>query len=174
VAAARLLGDKLLCCLLQFGYFNRSMFVDRDDFLKRLDDYLAAWPTDVPIAVEIRNKPWMGPALADCLRRHQAVWAIADQDWMPAPISAVKKWDTVTGPFGYVRIIGNRAEVEKLTQTFDHVVVDRSAQLRDDAQAISLISQRVPVLAFVNNHFAGHAPATIEELERILREIAGP
>jgi hypothetical protein len=30
--------------------------------------------------------------------------------------------------------------------------------------ANGLLSQRVPVLAFVNNHFAGYAPETIRQL----------
>jgi uncharacterized protein YecE (DUF72 family) len=41
IAAARLLGDKLLCAVLQFGYFNRSAFASQGEFLKRLEPYLA-------------------------------------------------------------------------------------------------------------------------------------
>jgi uncharacterized protein YecE (DUF72 family) len=44
LAAARLLGDKLLCCLLQFGYFNRGKFATLGAFLGRLKPFLAAWP----------------------------------------------------------------------------------------------------------------------------------
>jgi hypothetical protein len=33
-----------------------------------------------------------------------------------------------------------------------------------DAQAIRLLRQRVPVVAFVNNHFAGYAPEMVREL----------
>src|SRR5205823_6005512 len=36
LSAVRLLEDKLLCCVLQFGYFNRSAFGTLDAFLKRL------------------------------------------------------------------------------------------------------------------------------------------
>jgi uncharacterized protein YecE (DUF72 family) len=32
LSAVRLLEDKLLCCLLQFPYFNKSAFVMRDAF----------------------------------------------------------------------------------------------------------------------------------------------
>jgi len=32
-----------------------------------------------------------------------------------------------------------------------------------DAQAIALLRQRVPVLGFVNNHFAGYAPETVHK-----------
>jgi hypothetical protein len=33
-----------------------------------------------------------------------------------------------------------------------------------DAEAIGLLRQRVPVVAFVNNHFAGYAPETVRQL----------
>ena len=110
LSAARLLGDKLLCCCLQFAYFNRSKFSSLNAFLERLEPFLAAWPGDVPLAVEVRNKTWMTPALADCLRRHSAVWVLPDQAWMPSPLSLVQRadLDVVTGPFAYVRLLGGR------------------------------------------------------------------
>jgi uncharacterized protein YecE (DUF72 family) len=168
LAMARVLGDKLLCCLLQFGYFNRSAFSSLDRFLERLEPFLAAWPKDVPVAVEVRNKQWATSKFTDCLRRHGAAWALADQAWMPSPLQLVRTLDVVTGPFAYVRLMGHREEVEALTTTFDRVVIDRGEQIRADAEAIRLLSQRVPVLAFVNNHFAGHAPQTVRQLLQAL------
>jgi hypothetical protein len=79
-------------------------------------------------------------------------------------LKLVSDLDTVTGPFAYIRLLGDRAEVDKLTDTLDHTVIDRGDQIQADAQAIRLLSQRVPVLAFVNNHFAGYAPETIRQL----------
>jgi uncharacterized protein YecE (DUF72 family) len=49
LTAARVLGDKLLCCVLQFGYFNRGKFASLNAFLERLEPFLAAWPADVPV-----------------------------------------------------------------------------------------------------------------------------
>jgi uncharacterized protein YecE (DUF72 family) len=164
LTAARVLENKLTCCLLQFGYFNRSAFASLDDFLARLDPFLATWPRDVPLAVEIRNKNWMVPKFLDMLRAHQAAWALADQAWVPSPLSLVKKCDVITGPLAYVRLLGDREEVDKLTQTLDHTVIDRGRQIRDDAFAIRTLSERVPVLGFVNNHFAGYAPDTVRRL----------
>jgi hypothetical protein len=104
-----------------------------------------------------------GGKLADCLRSHGAVWALADQALVPSPQSLVKKLDVVTGPFGYVRLLGDRAEVDKLTKSLGHTVIDRSDQIAADAEAIPLLSGRVPEVAFVNSHFAGYAPATVAE-----------
>ena len=164
LAAARLLGDKLLCCCLQFGYFNRGKFAALGAFLDRLDSFLAAWPADVPLAVEVRNKAWMTAALGDCLRRHKAVWVLPDQVWMPTPLSVVERLDVVTGPFAYLRLLGDRAAVDALTPTLDHIVIDRGAQVAEDARAIRILRQRVPVVAFVNNHYAGYAPETARQL----------
>src|SRR5262249_51828723 len=164
LSAARLLGDKLLCCCLQFGYFNRGKFTSLGAFLERLDSFPAAWPADVPLAVEVRNKAWMTAALADCLRRHKAVWVLPDQAWMPSPLSVVERLDVVTGPFAYIRLLGDREAVDALAPTLDHIVIDRGEQVAEDARAIQVLRQRVPVVAFVNNHSAGYAPETARQL----------
>jgi len=83
---------------------------------------------------------------------------------MPAPLYVAQRMDPVTGPFGYIRLLGDRAEVDRLTSTLDHTVIDRIDQIHADAQAIQSISERVPVLAFVNNHFAGYAHDTVQKL----------
>ena len=164
LSAARLLGDNLLCCCLQFGSFNKRAFASLGAFLDRLESFLAAWPADVPVAVEVRNQTWMTEALADCLRRHGAVWVLPDQAWMPSPLSVVERLDAVTGPFAYLRLLGDRAAVDARTKTLDHIVIDRGEQVEEDARAIRMLRQRVPVVAFVNNHFAGYAPETVRQL----------
>jgi uncharacterized protein YecE (DUF72 family) len=168
LSAARVLGPKLLCCVLQFGYFNRKAFAGLSAFLERLQPFLEAWPAEVPLAVEVRNKTWMTAQLADCLRAHRAAWVLPDQAWMPSPLSVVRKVDAVTGPIAYVRLLGDRAAVDALTPKLDHTVIDRTDQIRADAEAVRLLSERVPVLVFVNNHFAGNTPATTRQLREAL------
>ena len=88
---------------------------------------------------------------------------------MPSPLYLVQRLDPATGPFCYVRLLGDHKEVDRLTKKLDHVVVDRQDQVEADAEAIRLLAKRVPVLAFVNNHFAGYAPETVSELSERLR-----
>jgi uncharacterized protein YecE (DUF72 family) len=87
---------------------------------------------------------------------------------MPSPLYITQKLEAVTGPFAYIRLLGDRAEVDRLTKKLDHIVVDRQDQLHADAQAIRLLAKRVPVLAFINNHFAGYAPETLRQLQEAL------
>ena len=167
-AAARRLGEKLRCCLLQFGFFNRAVFSTVKKFLERLDPFLAGWPSDVPVAVEVRNQTWLGSALSNCLRSHHAALVLTDQAWMPTPEEVIERDDPVTGPLAYVRLLGDRAEMETLRPSFDHVVRDRAQELEADARAIARLAGRVPVVVFVNNHFAGYAPGTIRQLQTAL------
>jgi hypothetical protein len=83
---------------------------------------------------------------------------------MPSPLSLVQQMDVATGPFAYVRLLGDRDAVDALTPTLDPVVIDRGDQVAEDAEAIRWLRGRVPVLAFVNNHFAGYAPETARQL----------
>jgi uncharacterized protein YecE (DUF72 family) len=168
LSAACRLGDKLACCVLQFGYFNKTAFATMGPFLERLQSFLDYWPATVPLALEIRNKTWVGAQLLECLRPRKIAFVLTDQAWMPSPLSLIEKLDVVTGPFAYVRLLGDRKAVDDLTETLDHVVIDRSQQILDDAKAIRLLSKQVPVIVAVNNHFSGYAPETIRELLQAL------
>jgi hypothetical protein len=88
---------------------------------------------------------------------------------MPSPLYVAQRLDAATGLFGYIRLLGDRKEVDRLTKKLDHIVIDRQDQIDADAEAIKLLAKRVPVLAFVNNHFAGYAPETVRELTEHLR-----
>ncbi len=126
------LGDKLTGVLLQLGYFNRGAFASLDDFLDVLDPFLADWPGDkVPLAVEVRNPRWVGPKLVEVLRDHHAVLTLTDQTWMPKPAEVAGLVNPVTGPFGLVRLLGDRESIEKVTTTWGKIVVDRSANLAE-------------------------------------------
>ncbi len=83
---------------------------------------------------------------------------------MPTPARVAERIDPVTGPFAFVRLIGDRESIEKITTTWDKIVVDRSAELTESARMIAALARRVPVVVFANNHYAGHGPATVRAL----------
>jgi uncharacterized protein YecE (DUF72 family) len=169
VAAIEPLGEKLSCALMPMGYFNREQFPSLEAFLEVLDPFLASWPHDAaPLALETRNPRWVGPELAAVLRRHQTALTLTLQKWMPRPSEVIARLDAATGPLSYFRLIGNRAATEKLTTTFNRIVIDQSAELAECARSIEEMARRVPVVVFTNNHFAGYAPETALELHRLI------
>ena len=73
--------------------------------------------------------------------------------------------DLVTADFAYVRWLGNRKGIEEQTTTWDKTVIDRQDDLRTWVVVLSRLveDKRIrKIFAFANNHYAGHAPATLK------------
>ncbi len=82
---------------------------------------------------------------------------------MPRPTQLFEKFDPITTDFTYVRWLGDRKGIEEQTRTWDSVIVDRSRQLSEWAGVLRKVrKRRVQFFAYANNHYAGHAPATVE------------
>ncbi|HKV03496.1 MAG TPA: DUF72 domain-containing protein [Candidatus Acidoferrales bacterium] len=166
IETMELLGKKLGPVLLQFPYFNRGVFTSGAQFLSRLKPFLKKLPKDHKFAVEIRNKNWLDAAFADLLREHRVALALQDQSWMPLPDAY--KFDPVTAEFAYIRWLGDRKGIEKITKTWDKVVVDRTPQLISWVDFCYQIKKRgITIFAYANNHYQGHGPATIAQFLKL-------
>jgi uncharacterized protein YecE (DUF72 family) len=169
VSSIEPLGEKLLCALLQMGYFSRRSFGSFEEFLSVLDAFLGIWPHErAPLAVEVRNPRWIGPELAEVLRNHGAAITVTDKKWMPTPAEIARRIDPITASFAYVRLMGDREATDRLTSTWDKIVVDKSADLQSTTEVIESFAERVPVAVFASNHYAGHSPATIRQVRALL------
>ena len=165
LAAMGRLGPKCGPLVLQFPYFNRQVFSSAGPFLDRLDMFLGRLPDRFRYAVEIRNKAWFGEPYLAILRRHRCAPVLVDLSYLPHPAALVRDLDLLTTDFAYVRLIGDRQAVEERTETFDRIVVDRTSRLRHWAALIRSMQERVATtLVYANNHYAGHAPTTIDQL----------
>jgi len=164
------LGDKCGPLVLQFPYMNRDAFPTLDAFLERLDPFLEKLPDEFRYGVEIRNKNWLVPELTKVLKKHKAALVLVDLLYMPHPSDM--EIDLITAEFTHVRLIGDRKAVEAQTKTFDKVVIDQSARLKQWAKLLQGLRRDViDLFVYANNHFAGHGPATIRDLaERLERE----
>lgn len=169
LAAMAELGPKCGPLVLQFPYFNKSAFARPGPFLERLDRFLAALPPDFRYGVEIRNRTWIGPDLLEILRRHSAAFVLVDQAWMPHGDELPARLSPVTTDFAYIRLLGDRQEIEEITTTWEKEVIDRNDRLARWAAVIRRIAGEVrEVFTFANNHYAGHAPATVRRLRGML------
>jgi uncharacterized protein YecE (DUF72 family) len=158
------LGEKLGALLLQFPYFNKKAFSSVDGFLERLAPVLKKLPEGYRFALETRNKNWLTPKFLDLLRKHSVALALIDHPWMPRPRQILAQMDPITADFTYIRWLGDRKGIEEQTKTWDKTIVDRRPELMEWVKAIRGFQQRkIQILAFANNHYAGHAPATIHQ-----------
>lgn len=168
--AMTILGPLCGPLLLQFPYFNRGAFARVEPFLERLDGFLERIDPKVRVAVEVRNKNWIAPPLLDLLRRRGAAMALVDLNYLPHPDELAPQLGgldaLLTADFTYVRLIGDRKATDALTKTFDRTVLDQSERLQRWAVVIhALESRQKDIYVFANNHFAGHGPATIDDLQ---------
>lgn len=159
------MGSRLGPLVLQFPYFNKETFPAPDEFYSRLDAFLEDLPDGFLYAVEIRNRNWLTPEFAALCRSHGAALVLIDYPWMPHGDEVITAFDPITASFSYLRLIGNRKEIETITQTWGKEVIDQKERLnRWAAYLVELARHEVDIFVYVNNHFAGHAPATARRL----------
>ncbi|MFQ5767682.1 MAG: DUF72 domain-containing protein [Acidobacteriota bacterium] len=166
-----LLGPRLGPLVLQFPYFNRQIFSGPQPFLDRLDRFFESLPDGFRFAVEVRNPAWLDEPLLAVLKRRGAALVLLDLHYLPHPDGLMDKMDLVTADFSLVRLIGHRKEVEEKTTRFDRIVLDRSPRLARWAALLKSLQPRAePILVYANNHYAGHAPATIDQLAVLMEK----
>lgn len=174
LARMRRLGPRLGPLVLQFPYFNREAFPSAGPFLERLNRFLADLPRPGFVyGVEVRNKAWVTPELRALLAGHGVILVLVDQAWMPLGDEVEARFDPVTGPLAYVRLLGDRDAIEKLTTTWGKEVLDQTPKLERWARLlVRLMDRGVKSLVYVNNHYAGHAPTTVRRLRERFEALA--
>jgi uncharacterized protein YecE (DUF72 family) len=163
VDTMNVLHEKLGPMVFQFPFFNKNLFQTPIQFMSRLKAFLRKLPKDYKFAVEIRNKAWLNRRFTDLLREHNVALVLQDQSYMPHPTELKEKFDPITADFTYIRWLGDRKGLEEITKSFDKTVVDRTNHLSGWVDVCQQIQKRgVTQYIYANNHYGGHAPATIE------------
>ena len=152
--AVRAFGPKLGCVLVQFeASYGRA---EEPGFRAALD----AFPRDVPTAFEFRDPAWYEPRVQTLLEERGFALAVTDAPFVPRDLmaSALRR---ATAPFAYLRLIGAH-------DAFTRFHEPQIARDRDVAWWAGALGEAMPrldrVFAYVNNHYQGHAPATVRAL----------
>jgi uncharacterized protein YecE (DUF72 family) len=148
----RTLGNKLGVVVVQFPRSFSRRFEDR------LRAFLPLLPRDMRFAVEFRSPSWDDPAVFDLLREYAVAWCITHWQDLPPVIET-------TADFAYFRLVGFHDEFSQLNR----VQRDRSQELASWARTIADLTTRVSrIYVYINNHYEGHSPATINRLKALL------
>ena len=159
---ARELGDKLGPVLIQLA----------PDFgpveLPALANLLPTLPRDIMFAVEFRHRAWINDGVLALLAEHGVALAITDARWIPRKqmLTLAKR---PTASFIYLRWMGGNRDIVD----YSRIQIDRSRELEQWADVLATLAKvRVKVYGYVNNHFAGHSPQSVRELQRMLGQTA--
>ena len=166
------LGPRLHTLLIQFPYFNRTIFPSAGSFFERLDDFLRDLPKEgLRYAVEIRNKAWLTPEYRDLLARHGVAMTLVDHAWMPHGDTVAERFDVATGSDIYIRLLGDRKRIEAITKTCEKEVLDAGPSIDRWATLLrTFLAQGRRSLVFVSKHYAGHAPTAVRRLMSALAQ----
>ena len=173
VDTADILQEKLGPMLFQFPFFGQDVFDSDAQFVARLKAFFLKLPRIGPyrFAVEIRNKYWLKPRLLDLLRESNVALALQDHSYMPGPVEIFEKCDPITADFAYVRLLGDRKGIEKLTTTWSQTIIDRTAELQSWVTVCEKFQKRgITQYVYANNHYAGFSPATVNLFRTLCNE----
>ena len=152
-----LLGPKRGPLVFQFPYDFKP------DQFETLEKFLPTLPQGFKFALEIRHKGWLTPKFYDLLRNRGIALVLLDLLWMP-------KLDVLTTDWTYVRFIGDRKGIEKKTETWEKLIIDRTKEMEEWAPRIQKrLDEGTIVWAYFNNHYAGHAPGSVELFLEIMK-----
>jgi len=153
---ARALGPKLGPTLVQLGPdFAPSELPALVAFLQRL-------PRDLQVAVEFRHRGWMNDGIYALLREHNVALALVEGRWIPRK-TMLALAENPTADFAYIRWMGPNRDIVD----YSRVQADRTREIELWRNAlISLAAHVTMVYAYVNNHFAGHGPASARDVQR--------
>ncbi|MCC6317500.1 MAG: DUF72 domain-containing protein [Gemmatimonadaceae bacterium] len=155
---ARELGPRLGPVLIQLG----PAFAP--DELPALAAFLPTLPRDLRFAVEFRHRGWIYDGVIALLQEHNVALALTDARWIPRR-TMLALAARPTADFAYVRWMGPDRDIVD----YSRIQVDRTRELDAWADAIQGLTTRVDaVYGYVNNHFAGHGPATLRDLQQRL------
>jgi uncharacterized protein YecE (DUF72 family) len=157
---ARELGDKLGPILLQFA----ADFTPTE--LGALAQYLPTLPQDIKFAVEFRHKGWIHDGALALLAEHGVALTLTEGKWLPRK-QMFALTERPTADFMYIRWMGGEREIVDYSRT----QVDRTRDLETWAGVLARLEKDERfIFGYINNHFAGHSPASARELQRLLKQ----
>jgi uncharacterized protein YecE (DUF72 family) len=155
---AHALGPKLGPVLIQLG----PDFAPTE--LPALAQFLDKLPGDVRFAVEFRQRGWINDTVLKTLAEHNTALTLTDARWIPRK-TMLALAERPTADFAYLRWMGPNREIVD----YSRIQHDRTHELEEWSEAVLMLIQKVTaVYGYVNNHFAGHSPYSVRQLQRLL------
>jgi len=158
--------QKTALLIFEFGTIAKHSLAGLDDFLKRLDPFLAALPPHFRYAVEVRNPEFLAPDYFDCLRARGVAHVYNAWSRMPPLREQMAVPGSRTAGFTVCRALLRQGRpYEEAVARFSPYseIRDPNPGVRDSLRVLIRRSREERALAFlfVNNRLEGNAPLTI-------------
>jgi uncharacterized protein YecE (DUF72 family) len=161
--------------VFEFQTIARSAGLAGLDFANLLDRFFSRLPRDVPYAVELRNREFLGPPYLAVLREHNVAHVFNSWTRMPPIGEQLEIPGAFSAPFIVARVLLRPGrtynEAVDAFAPYDRIRESNPRLRQDVARLIRQAALlRIPAYVLVNNRAEGSAPLTIKAIaELVLR-----
>ena len=162
-------GERVALFIFEFGTFSKKALTGEDEFLSRLDPFLASLAPEKRYAVEIRNPEFLQDSYFGCLRARNAAHVFNAWTRMPGLEVQTRIDGAYTADFTVTRALLRRGRAyEKAVKEFSPYKEIQDPNPEARLAMRSLIgrarTKKQAAYLFVNNRLEGNAPSTIEAI----------
>ncbi len=159
--------------VLEFPPFPRSLRLEPQEFLHRLDRFLGMLPRSFEYAVELRDARLLTPTYRDLLSRHRVAHTYNYWSAMPSPGEQLAIVPPDAADFSVIRLLlrpGTWYEDQRERFKPFNRLVEPDEAMRADVVTIAkrIVNRGRRVFVLVNNKAEGSSPLTVAALAKRL------
>ena len=161
--------------MLQFEYLNREKMESQQHWFDKIDSFVHAAGSPVPLGIEIRNPNYINDSYFQFLADHDLAPVFLEGYYMPSIVSVFRSLNPAIKHQAVMRLHGpDRQQIEKLTRKkWNRIVAPKDEDLPGIARMISdLLARSIRVYLNINNHYEGSAPLSIDKIQALLETLA--
>lgn len=169
------LHDRIFLAELEFEYLNKQKMTGLASFMKALEGFVSSLETNglrntLPLGVECRNANYLTREYFQFLKEHKIAHVFSEKQYLPHIYELYAHCGDLIGDRVAIRLLGgDRKEIEERTKGNWNEIVDTKEDLVEIAGMIRDLARGSRLVkVYLNNHFEGSAPKSIERLRGLL------
>lgn len=157
--------------IFQFEYLNKKKMSGVGEFFDRLGEFVKQLPSDFSYFVELRNPNWLNTKYFEFLAEKGLYHVFLQGYYMPSIFDLYREHREHVVDMAVIRLHGpDRKGIEEQTgKDWSQIVM---AKDQDIERLVGMVAdmqlRNVKPHIYVNNHFEGSAPRTIEKIQQWL------
>lgn len=183
IEATSALHDRLFLAELEFEYLNKQKMAGLDSFMKALETFASSLEKEglrpaqssensaaLPLGIECRNANYLTREYFTLLRDLGIAHVFSEKQYLPHVYELYSRFGDLISDRVALRLLGgDRREIEEKTKGNWNEIVEPKEDLGEVADMIrSLAKGGRLVKVYLNNHYEGSAPKSIERLTGLL------
>jgi uncharacterized protein YecE (DUF72 family) len=165
------LGNKIGVLMFQFEYLNKQKMSGLDEFLDKFESLAEKLDKRYTYGIELRNPNYLKQPFFEFLERKNLAMVFLQGYYMPPIWEVFKECQSYIKSTTVIRLHGpDRAGIEEKTNNvWNKIVEPKDEELNKVREMIYSLTQK-NVDLYVNNHYEGSAPFTIERIKEELKK----